>query len=452
VGIMEKFKVIVIGGGTAGLKVATRSSKKVKTLLVEPGMLGGTCLNTGCIPTKALIYASHLYALTKEMDYFGVKAKATINFKKLLQRVNSISEEGREKIYAAIKPNKNLIRAKGKAKFISKKTIQVGSKTYQGETIVIATGAKNFVPPIKGLKDVGYHDNETLLKAKKLPKSIIMIGGGYISMEYAAFFSSLDIKVTILERLPEVLGMLDDDIRQVLLDSHEKKNIKIVTNANIIEVKKGVSIKFNDVRDEKSKIKTVKAEAIFLATGRVPNTKFMDLEKTDIKQGRHGDILINDMLETSCDGVYAIGDCNGKPMFAHSAKRQVKIVLENMFDNKKSKMNFDLVPWATFSEPVVAGIGLSEKDAIKKKISYYTMTASFRRNGRAKIIEKREGFIKVLINKKNDKIIGSVIIGPNADDIIHQIVALIYAGAKVDVLKEMIHIHPTLSEFMENLK
>ncbi|MEK6916636.1 MAG: dihydrolipoyl dehydrogenase [Nanoarchaeota archaeon] len=447
---MKKFKVIVIGGGTAGLKTAIASSKKTKTLLIEPGIIGGTCLNTGCIPTKAMLYASHLYALTKEMSYFGVKAKAEINFRRLMHRVASISKEGRDHIYNGLKNNKNLVVVKAKAKFIGNKKIQAGNEAYTADNIVIATGAKNFIPPIKGLKETGYFDNESFLKAKIVPKSIIMIGGGYISMEYASFFKLLGVKVTVLERLPEILGIIDDDVRKVLLESHEKEGIKIITNANILEIKKGVEVSYNDVRNTKSKINKIRTETVFLATGRVPNTD-LDLEKSGIKTGKKGEIIVDDYLETSCTGVYAIGDCNGYPMFAHSAKRQTYVVMDNMFENRR-RMEFSLVPWATFSEPVVAGIGLNEREAKEKNIDYGVMKAGFNRNGRAKIIEKQLGFAKVIYNKKTRKIIGSTIIGANADDIIHEIVALIYADSTIDVLKEMIHIHPTFSEVMENLK
>lgn len=448
---MEKYDVMVIGGGTAGLRTAIMCSKKTKTLMIEPGVLGGTCLNTGCIPTKAMIYASHLYQLSKEMDYFGIKAKSQVDIKKLLKRVNSISKEGRDHIYAGLEKNKNLVLVKEKAKFVGKKQVKVDNKIYTAKHIIIATGAKNFVPPIPGLVETGYLDNESVLELKKLPKSIVMIGGGYISIEYASFFSALGVKVTVLEMLPDVLGMLDEDIREVLLKSHEKENINIITNAKIHEIKKGLVI-YNDLREESSKKINLKIDAVFLATGRVPNTNELDLEKSSINFGRRGDITINNSLETSCKGIYAIGDCNGHPMFAHSAKRQTKIVLNNVFSEKKLKMNFSLVPWATFSQPVVAGVGLSEKQAQEKNIEYEIMKAKYSRNGRAKIIEKQQGFVKVLYNKKSRKIIGASIIGPNADDIIHELVALIYANAKIDVLKEIIHIHPTLSEVMENLK
>lgn len=448
---MSDYKIIVVGGGTAGLRIAIAASRKVKTLLIEQDLIGGTCLNTGCIPTKAMIYASHLFNLAGEMDYFGIKTSAKINFKKLMDRVNSISKEGRDHINKGLDKNVNLVVIKAKGKFVGIKKIKAGDKIYSAKNVIIATGAKNFVPPIKGLKETGFFDNVSILSAKKLPSSIVMIGGGYISMEYASFFSNLGVKVTVLERLPQILGMLDEDIRQVLLDSQEKQKIKVHTNINILEVKKDY-ILFNDVRDINSKVQKLKTQVVFLATGRVPNTNDLDLEKSKIDIGKRGEILVDDYLNTSCQGVYAIGDCNGYPMFAHSAKRQTSIAFNNIFSTNKEKMNFSLIPWATFSMPVVAGIGLSETDAIKQKIDYGIMKAPFMKNGRAKIIENQEGFVKILFNKKSRKIIGAVIVGSNADDIIHEIVALVYANAKVDVLKEIIHIHPTLSEVMDNLR
>ncbi len=468
---MKKYKTIVIGGGTSGLKAAIMSSKKSKTLLIEPGILGGTCLNTGCIPTKAMIYASHLFALAKEMPYFGIEAKPVLNFKKMLSRVNSISEEGRQHIYKSLKKNNNLDLVKDKAKFIGIKKLMAGDEAYEADNIIIATGAKNFVPPIPGLKETGYLDNESVLSLENLPKSIVMIGGGYISMEYASFFSSLGTKVTVIEMLPEVLSALDNDVREVLLSTYKEKQVNIITNAKVVKVAKG-EVYYVKAGEEQKNKNSLKAEAVFLAAGRLPNTQCLDLDKSSINYGRRGEIIVDDYLETSCKGVYAIGDCNGHPMFAHSAKRQTIIAVNNIFSKNRKKMDFSLVPWAIFSDPVVAGIGLNEsmankmglKKGIKKGLKkgleksqdynadYNVMKVSYIRNGRAKIIESQKGFVKILYNSKTKKIMGARIVGPNADDIIHEIAALMYADADINVLKNIIHVHPTLSEVLDNLR
>ena len=209
---MEKYGLMVIGGGTAGLATALLASKMTKTVLIDPKTLGGTCLNSGCIPTKAMLHASHLYKLSNEMKQYGFSTTPKLNFRKLMDRVNGIVKSGVDHIYAGLKKNKNLTVIRAKASFINHNIVKAGSKKVRAQKIIIATGAKNFVPPIKGIKSIGYLDNETILGLKKLPKSVVMIGGGYIAMEFATFFHQLGCNVTVLVLFPNILGALDEDI------------------------------------------------------------------------------------------------------------------------------------------------------------------------------------------------------------------------------------------------
>ena len=435
-------KVIVIGGGTAGLRTSLALAKSVQVILIEPGVLGGTCLNTGCIPTKAMLHASHSYKKAQEMAKFGITCSPKVNFTKLMSRVNSFPEKGQVHIQKSIKKYDNLSLIKGKAVFVNKNTVRVGNKKYSADKVIICTGSTNFIPPIRGLTN--YLDNESILRLKKLPKSVIMVGGGYISMEFATFFNDLGSKVTVLELLPNILTMLDDDIIEIVNNVYKEKGVDIITNAKVTEIKDKVYY------EKDGKISSVKAGKIFVATGRKPNTKYLNLEAAGINTGKHGEIIVNDYLETSNNNVYALGDCIGKAMFAHACKRESKLVVNSILNNKKEKMPFSLVPWAVFLGIPIAGVGLNEKEAKKKKIAYEIMSAKFSRTGRASIIDEPEGFVKILHSK--GKILGCTIIGENADDIIHEIVAVMNSNGKVDSITKAIHIHPTLSEVMENLK
>ncbi len=450
-----KYDLMVIGGGTGGTRLSlSAASKGHKTVLIEQGVLGGTCLNTGCIPTKAMLYASHLYKLSKEMKEFGIDAKAKINFKKLMERVRSFSKIGQEHIYKSVEENKNLTLVEGKASFVDKNTVKVNNKKISADKLVIATGAKNFIPPIEGLDKVDYLDNVSLIyKLDKLPKSIIMVGGGYISMEFATFLNDLGTKVIVLERLPHILNMLDEDVVQLVYDSCKERGMDIKTNINILKAEekgKKVQVIYDDVRDKHSKKETISADKILVATGRVPNTEGLDLEKAGVKTDKRGGIIVNDYLETSQKNIYAIGDVTGKALFAHAVKRETYLLQDTMFEKKKKKMPFSLIPWVAFAEPTIAGIGLNEEEA-KKENDIYIMKAPFKKTGRASIINKTEGFVKVICNKKNDKILGVQIVGPHADDIIHEFVAVINDSGKIDPILESIHVHPTLSEVLEEL-
>lgn len=453
IGVVKTYDCIVIGGGTGGLRLALASARLGKhTLLIEAGKLGGTCLNNGCIPTKAMLEAAHRYHELKSLKEFGVRViKPTVNIQTLLKRVNGIVHEGQVHIKEGLTHSK-LEVVKGKGFFTGKKTLQVGNQTYKGKKIVIATGASNNKPHIKGIEKVKYLTNESILHMKALPKSIVMIGCGYISMEFATFFNYLGVKVTMLEFCDQVLGMLDDDVVSTLLHYYEEKGIKILTSVRVVEIKKqqnSYSLYYVGSHEPPTHPKKVNAQAIFVATGRSPNTKHLYAKLAGVKLGRKGEVLIDEFMETNVKGIYAIGDVTNKAMFAHAVKRETDIVLHNMFHQGKKKMGFKLMPWAVFTDPPVAGIGLNEKDAQAKKLNYAVLHARFDRVGRAKIIEDQRGFLKIIYDKMSHRIYGACCIGPSADIIIHEIVTLMNSSnPSIDVIMKSIHVHPTLSEIM----
>ncbi|MBX4212494.1 dihydrolipoyl dehydrogenase [Candidatus Pacearchaeota archaeon] len=447
----KKYDLIVVGGGTAGLRTSLYAAGHGhSTALIDPGILGGTCLNTGCIPTKAMLHASHLYSSIQNSRQFGIDASAKINFKVLMKRVHDIVQDGQDHISTSIQ-NKNLTLIKGKATFVSSDSVQVNGQTISGNKFIICTGAKARVAPIKGLENVKYMVSDDVLDLQVLPASIAVIGGGYIAAEFATFFSELGTKVYILERNPVILKDLDEDVIQLLSDHFTDKGISLITGSEIVEVgqegnMKRVSYKIG------SKSQSIKVEQLLIATGRSPNTFNLGLEKAGVKMGEKGNIEVEDTLQTSNKNIYAIGDVTGKAPFAHAAKRESHIALMNALDGKKEKMNFSLVPWAIFTEPPIGGVGMNEKQAKERNVNYGMLKANFSRAGRATVIGNTLGFAKVLYDKKTRKIIGSTIIGPKADELIHEFVALMNADAKIDILERIIHIHPTLSEVFEALK
>ena len=451
------FDFMVIGGGTGGLRTALyAASHGKKTVMIEPGAIGGTCLNYGCIPTKALLHSVHVYHLAKNAKEFGVKtSKVSYSFKGIMNRMREIVKDGQDHIKGSIKaPNLTVVRKP--AKFVSPNSIQAGNETYQADKVVIATGSKTTVFPIPGLKETGFMTSDDVLKLEKLPKSLIIIGGGYISMELATFFIGLGCKVTILERLPRCLAVLDQDITDYLTQGYIEEGVEIHTNVNIMQIKKQkgkIVVEANDVRDPNSKKVIYKAEKLLLSVGRSPNTEGLNLEAAGVKLDARKAIDVNQYMQTSNPNIYAIGDVNGKGPFAHGAKRESKVCLEHSFGGTSMAINYDLMPYAVFTDPPIAGIGLGEQAAKDKGYDVGILKAEFKRAGRATIIGDTRGFVKVIYDKKTDKIVGAFIIGPNADDIIHEFVALMNsASPTVDVLRDMIHIHPTLSEVMEALK
>jgi len=450
------FQFMIIGGGTSGLRTALYASQHgFKTVMIEPDVLGGTCLNRGCIPTKALLQAVHVYKNALNAKEFGIKTgKVDFDFKKLMARMHSIVEDGQEHIDESLKSNPNLTVIKKNAFFLSPNTVQAGDEVIYADKIVIATGAKSLILPIPGLDKVPYITSDDVLELTKLPKSIIIVGGGYIAMELATFFNGLGTEVIILERMPRALSILDEDVSNFVTECYKEEKIKINTNVNIIGLRqeKGMILaETNDVRDPNSKKITYKAEKLLVSVGRTPNTDKLKVEAAGIALDQRKNIVVNEFLQTANPNVYAMGDCNGKAPFAHGAKRHSKAVLDNALTNGKTTIT-SIMPYAVFTDPPIAGVGLSENQAKDKKIDYGILKANFSRAGRATIIGDTRGFVKVLFDKKDNKIIGATIVGPNADDIIHEFVALMNSSGIIDTLKEMVHIHPTLSEVMEALK
>ncbi|MBI2451465.1 dihydrolipoyl dehydrogenase [Candidatus Pacearchaeota archaeon] len=451
--VKDKFDLVVIGGGTGGLRTALYSAGHgYKTALVEPGVLGGTCLNTGCIPTKAMLYASHLYMLSKNFEEFGIETGETrVDFGKLMTRVKGIIDEGQEHIANSIK-NENLILIKSKGGFVGKNQIKTENGVIEGKKIVICTGAKSHVPAIKGLEKVKFLISDDVLNLKNLPKSIIIFGGGYIAVEFSTFFNDLRTRVIILERNEQILHKIDKEAAEVIRKEYEKRGIEIHTGIEIKETREENGAKkviFTGGREKKEKI--VSADEILVATGRIPNTFGLNLEVAGIEKDKKENIKFNKYLQTTNKNVYVLGDVTGRTMFAHAAKRESHIVLVNALENKKEIMNFELVPWAIFSEPPIAGVGIAG-DEVKNIKDIGILKAAFSRAGRARVIGNTGGFAKVFYNKRTQIILGAIIIGPRADEIIHEFTALMNSKGTIDEMRNTIHIHPTLSEVIEALK
>lgn len=450
----ESFDLIVVGGGTAGLRTALYAASHNHTVaLIEPGALGGTCLNVGCIPTKTLLHSSHLYASLKNMKKYGINVnKPSFDFKAIMKRMHSIINEGQEHISVSIK-NKNLTLIREKASFVDGETVRAGNRLLSSNRFIICTGAKPRVPPVKGLDKVKFMVSDDVLSLTTLPKSIVIVGGGYIALELATFFNELGSKVTIIEKNPRLLKDLDADIVEILQEEYLSRGVVFNLNMDILEIQPAGKNKKIIISDATKKTKTIIAESLLMATGRAPNTFGLNLEAASVKVGEKGNIEVNNKLQTSNNIIYAIGDVTGKAPFAHAAKRESHIALVNALDNENEDFNTRLVPWAMFTSPPISGVGLSEQQTKDNKIDYGILKAPFNRAGRATVIGDTIGFAKVLYNKKDRKIIGATIIGPKADELIHEFVVLMNCDATIDKLThEVIHIHPTLSEVFEALK
>lgn len=451
--MVEKFYLIVIGGGTGGLRLALRAANEgMKTAIVDPAVLGGTCLNTGCIPTKSLLHSAELYQDILRAGKFGIEVgNVRANFKKIMSRMHAIVREGQEHISGSIK-KRGLTVIREKAVFLDGKTVQAGKRILNATKFVISTGARPIVPNIRGIEQVPVMVSDDVLKLETLPKTLTIIGGGYIAMELATFFVALGTKVTIVEHNARILKELDSDITSLLEANYKKRGVTFLFNREILEVVGDAGAIGVVCALPGKKPEIIKAECVLAATGRAPNTEGLGLEKAGVKVNERGAIIVNDTLATSNPAIYALGDVTGRAPFAHAAKRESYIVMENLLHDMGMSMPFDSVPWAVFCNPAVGGIGLSEEKAWGKGIPYGVQKAEFKRAGRATIIGQTEGFVKVLYDRTNRKVLGAFAVGARADDIIHEFVAFMQMNATIDDVHRVIHIHPTLSEVVEALQ
>lgn len=444
----DVFDLIIVGGGVAGVEIALDSTKKnYKTALIEPNNLGGVCLNTGCIPTKTLLRSSEIYSEVKMAGEFGINVKSVeINFKKIMQRVQNIILGLRKGEQSGLN-NSNLTLFKEYASFVGERKVKVGDQIIEGKKIIIATGSKPHIPSIKGINNVNYFvsgtqndSKEEILNIKKIPKILIILGGGYIGFEYATFFHELGSEIIILEATGRVLNSVDDEILKVLMDKYMNKDFSIITEANILEIKneKGMKKIYYENNGEK---KFVSGDALLIAAGRVPSTFEMHLEKTNVEKDDKGAIKVNDTFETTCKGIYAVGDVVGRLMFAHTAMFEGKIALSNAMENANIKMDFNAIPWAMFVDPTIAAVGNTNP-----KGNFGVLKAPFSRATRSEIMGNPNGLLKVWYNKKTEKILGAQMIGINSDSLIGEFSALINCNATLKDLRRVIHIHPTLSE------
>ena len=451
-------KVIVIGGGPGGYTAAIRLAQLgAQVTLIEKDNQGGTCLNRGCIPTKALVKSAEVANTISNASSFGVNVTGfEIDFQKIIQRKNDIVKKLCDGILALLKANK-IDFLRGCGYFVDKNTVQVKltgeleTKTLHADNIIIATGSVPLIPPIEGAKLSGIHTSDTIMDIEKRPESLTIVGGGIIGMEFASIFQSLGTKVTVIEALPTILGKIDSDIVKRILPSFKKRGIDIHTSTSISSISH-LSNEYTLAAQSKTGSIEIKSESLLIATGRKSFTEGLSLENLEIELNRSS-ILVDVFGRTTTENIYAIGDVTGGWMLAHTAAHQGMMVAHHIMDNGEIPHTLPMghnnpvatVPSCIFTFPEIASAGLTESDLKEQDIPYKSSRFMFGANGKALCLGEGEGFVKVLASPEG-KVLGVHIMGPNASDIIHEAVLAIDKGITTNELSHIIHAHPTLSE------
>ena len=448
---MEK-DLLIIGGGPGGYVAAIRASQLGKKVtIIEEDKVGGTCLNRGCIATKALYKNAEVLNTIKKSEDFGISiASHSLNMEKVQARKNEIASNLRGGIEQLLK-GFNIEVIYGKASFIDKNKIEYttldGTKdTITANKIIIATGSTVQKLPVEGIDLPNVITSNEALDLDYIPNDIVIIGGGVIGIEFAGIFASFGASVTIVEYAPRILPMLDEEMVKRLTMYLKKKGIKINTSVGVKKVEQ-LDNKLKVIADSKDSTVEYIADLVLVAAGRAINTNGLGLEGIGVEYDRKG-IKVNKSFETSVENIYAIGDVIGGQMLAHVASDEGKVAVENMY-GINSSINYDCVPACVFTFPELSSVGLTEEEAKRREIHYSVGKFNFAANCKAQTISEGEGLIKVLVDNSNNKIIGMHILGPNASDLIHEGAVAIENGLTVEDIRKTIHAHPTLSEAIQ---
>jgi len=446
---MKKYDVIVVGSGSGMLIVDEATDHGLKVALVDKGPFGGTCLNTGCIPSKMLIYPADSIVEIQEAKKLGIEAETrSVDFSFIMQRMRKSIHESQSQMRQALSQAENLDFYEGEGHFVGDYTIEVSGEKIKGDNIFLVSGSRPFIPPIKGLNSVDYLTNETLLQLKELPDSLIIIGGGYIGVEFGHFFAAMGTKVTILEMMESLVPVEEPEIYE-LLKEQLRRRMDVYTNAQAEEVKQEsgkvkVAVKDRNTGEKRD----FTAQRILIAVGRRSNADLLKVENTGVEIDGRGFIKVNQYLETSKKNIFAVGDANGQQMFTHVANREALVAAENMFHGADLKMDYNAIPHAVYSHPQIASVGLTEAQARKDhdiligRVRYFDVA-------KGEAMMEEEGFAKAIVEKDSRRILGFHIIGPYAPVLIQEVVNAMTSGGQIDEINEGIHIHPALSELIQ---
>lgn len=446
---MKEYDVIVIGAGSTGTTVVFKSlSEGHKTALIEKGKVGGTCLNVGCVPSKMLIYPADRLIEIEEARKLGIHAKIKrIDFSLIMKRMKASVTQGRKFLKRELRNSENLDFYDREAYFVDEYTLKIRDETIRGKKIFIITGSRPAIPPIKGIDKISYLTNESLLELKKKPKSLVIIGGGYIATEYAHFFAAMGTNVTIVEAGERLIQGEEPEISDLLMRELSKR-MKIYTNSEILELRKTWNSNITLLRDKATgKEKKITAEKIMVATGRKSNADLLRVQNAGIETDERHFIRVDDFLLTNRKNIWALGDAIGKQMFTHAGDKEAEIAWHNATHDEKVRMDFNAVPHAVFTHPQIASVGLTEKEA-KKEHEILTGTAKYSDTVAGDTMAEKDGFAKAVVDKNTGRILGFHIIGPYAPLIIQEAVNAIANKSDIKSITGSMHIFPTLSELI----
>jgi mycothione reductase len=447
---VKQYDFIVVGSGCGLIIVQEAVGHDVEVALLDNGPLGGTCLNVGCIPSKMLIYAADRVVEAREAEKVGVKCSVdSIDFEYIMDRTRRYVQKNQDHIRKVISRDKKVHYYEGQASMIDGRTMEINGEKLKARRIFLAAGSRTLIPPIPGLNTISYLTNETLLKLDKLPESMVIIGGGYIAVEYGHFFSAMGTKVTILEMADRLVLAEEPDISDVLKRQLSKR-MSVFTGELVQEVRKGPGgkgVKVIARNKADGSVKEYQAQHVLLAVGRKSNADLLKVENAGVELDERGYVKVDGYMQTTHRGIFAVGDINGIQMFTHAANVEATVCVDHVLHGTRRKMDYSAAPHAVFSYPQIASVGLTEEKAgASHKI--VVGKAKYREVAYGEAMLEREGFAKVVAEKDSDKILGFHIVGPHAAILVQEVVNAMQSGGSMKAIFEGMHIHPALAELI----
>ncbi len=445
-----RYNLVVIGGGTAGLvSAAGAAALGAKVALVERHLLGGDCLNYGCVPSKAIIRSSKVYADIRDAGLFGLKisSAAEVDFAAVMERMRRLRAEISHHDSAERFRDLGVDVFLGEARFSGPDTVEVGGKTLRFQKAVIATGGRAVRPSVPGLQEAGYLTNETVFSLTERPARLLVMGGGPLGCEFAQAFQRLGCRVTLLHKYPRIMNKEDADAAELIQKTFRKEGIGLILNARPLQVTKTDNGKLVQYESEGQKGE-IEVDEILIGAGRTPNVEGLNLEAAGVmyEAGKGRGVIVNDKLQTTNPHIFAAGDICLPYQFTHLADFAARIVIQNALFFGRKKLSALTIPWCTYTDPEVAHVGLNEAEAEKKGIPVTTFIKPWREVDRAIVDGEEEGFVKIHVKKGADKILGATIVARHAGEMISEITAAMVGNIGLGTLAAVIHPYPTQAE------
>ena len=450
---MANYDAIIIGTGQSGPALALRLvAAGWKVAIVERKLFGGTCVNTGCTPTKTLVASAYAAHVVRRAADYGVRVEGAVkvDMKAVKARKDAVVALSRDGVEQSLKALEGCTVYEGHGRFVAEKKVAVNASELTADRIFINVGARAVIPPIPGLDDVPYLTNSSMMDVDFLPAHLIILGGSYVGLEFAQAYRRFGSEVTVVEAAPRLIAREDEDVSQAVADFLKEEGIDVRVGSKVIGVEKqgnSIAVKL----DSAGKNSQIVGTHLLVAVGRRPNTDDLGLDKAGIATDTRGYIQVDDQLRTNIAGIWATGDCNGRGAFTHTSWNDFQIVAANLLDNDRRRVSDRITAYALYTDPPLGRIGMTEAEVRKTGKPALLSTLAMERVSRANERSETTGFMKILVDRDSKQILGASFLGLAGDEVIHCVLDVMYAKAPYTVIQRAMHVHPTVSEFIPTM-